>query len=135
MNFFAADTKTFPSSFKDLLNRYQQTARKKKLIWDLKVEDFAKIINKPCDYCGVAPFERYNVYITKEDSYRQGNTKRMDKGWILYNGIDRVDNNLGYVSNNVVPCCKWCNYAKNNRSREEFIAWTELFRGRLQVIN
>ena len=39
------------------------------------------------------------------------------------NGIDRVDNALGYVDANVVTCCAWCNRAKHVRSRENFEAW------------
>ena len=28
------------------------------------------------------------------------------------NGIDRIDNNIGYEKNNVLPCCGDCNYMK-----------------------
>ena len=28
------------------------------------------------------------------------------------NGIDRLDNDIGYIEDNVVPCCKTCNYMK-----------------------
>ena len=44
-------------------------------------------------------------------------------GDFVYNGLDRVDNEKGYTIDNVVPCCKHCNYAKRNRSVEEFIDW------------
>lgn len=39
------------------------------------------------------------------------------------NGIDRVDNSKGYVRGNTVTCCKRCNVAKNDHSREEFETW------------
>jgi len=40
---------------------------------------------------------------------------------ILYSGVDRVDNNQGYVLRNCVPCCKWCNLAKNNTDVHSFL--------------
>lgn len=44
-----------------------------------------------------------------------------------YNGLDRVDSNLGYVAGNVVPCCRWCNQAKSSRPVGEFLTWLRLF--------
>jgi hypothetical protein len=41
----------------------------------------------------------------------------------LHNGIDRLDNALGYTTANSVPCCKPCNQAKNDRSVDEFRDW------------
>ena len=37
------------------------------------------------------------------------------------NGIDRIDNNLGYTVQNSISCCKKCNYAKHKMSYDEFI--------------
>ena len=39
----------------------------------------------------------------------------------LYSGIDRIDSNLGYLENNVVPCCKFCNFMKLNLTTEDFL--------------
>jgi hypothetical protein len=36
------------------------------------------------------------------------------------NCIDRIDSGLGYEIGNIVPCCKWCNIAKADKSVEEF---------------
>jgi len=41
----------------------------------------------------------------------------------IYNGIDRLDSSKGHVIDNVVPCCKWCNYAKRERSYKDFLDW------------
>jgi hypothetical protein len=38
-------------------------------------------------------------------------------------GVDRVDNRKGYVRGNVVTCCRQCNVAKNDHSREDFESW------------
>lgn len=42
---------------------------------------------------------------------------------IVYNGLDRRDNAQGYTLENTVPCCKFCNFAKNVYSEEDFIGW------------
>jgi len=43
----------------------------------------------------------------------------------IQNGIDRVDNSKGYLTDNVVPCCKMCNKMKLTHSREKFIQMVE----------
>ena len=37
------------------------------------------------------------------------------------NGIDRMNNNIGYEISNVVPCCSVCNKMKSSLSKEEFL--------------
>lgn len=44
---------------------------------------------------------------------------------VNHNGIDRIDSNDGYVQGNVVPCCKYCNMAKMDRTQDEFLKWAE----------
>lgn len=46
------------------------------------------------------------------------------------NGIDRVDNNKGYVSSNIASCCWNCNRAKNNMSLFEFKTWLNRLSGK-----
>lgn len=41
------------------------------------------------------------------------------------NGIDRIDSDGGYDIENCVSCCKWCNWAKRDRSYDAFIKWLE----------
>ncbi len=41
--------------------------------------------------------------------------------WIYVNGIDRVDNERGYLTDNTVPCCWECNDMKATSTAEEFI--------------
>lgn len=42
---------------------------------------------------------------------------------IIYNGIDRQDNSIGYKTENCVPCCKFCNLAKSKFTIKEFQEW------------
>ena len=48
---------------------------------------------------------------------------RGNNGDYIYNGIDRLDNSVGYTKENCVPCYKMCNYAKNKFTMEEFLIW------------
>ena len=46
-------------------------------------------------------------------------------GEFVYNGIDRIDSKIGYLPNNVTPCCKWCNKAKSNTPHDEWVAYLD----------
>lgn len=95
---------------------YKRRAEQKlKLNFDLSFEDFIKITQLPCYYCGT---ERSN----KNDPLRD-NGQPATTGAFYYNGIDRVDNAKGYSLDNCVSCCRQCNCSKSNYSKEEFIAW------------
>ena len=47
----------------------------------------------------------------------------MQNGGFIYNGIDRKNNGKGYTEDNIVSCCKQCNFAKRNMSYKEFKFW------------
>ena len=49
----------------------------------------------------------------------------LDYGDFKYNGVDRVDNTIGYNNDNVVPCCKICNNSKATMTIEEWILWLQ----------
>jgi hypothetical protein len=46
--------------------------------------------------------------------------KPTGRGNYIYNGVDRVNNSLGYTKDNCKPCCKMCNKMKGTMSLEEF---------------
>lgn len=78
---------------------------------EITQDEFYEIAKQDCNYCGDPPVE-----------------KRGPKEWnpsIYLNGIDRVDNNKGYVKGNCVACCKQCNRAKDIMSVDEFYAWID----------
>lgn len=90
---------------------YKGMAKKKCRVFNLTLDDFMKITSEPCHYCGMEP-----VQITHPKN---------TNGEYVYNGIDRVDNSIGYVKENVVPCCKRCNVAKLNYSVDDFLNWVK----------
>jgi hypothetical protein len=84
-------------------NRYKiQCADKRKLSWEISQSDFEDLVKSPCIYCGTE----------KSVKLRSGNKMR--------NGIDRIDNTIGYLKSNCAPCCSMCNKIKLNYSIEEF---------------
>lgn len=125
-NYGNRKTTAFDTSIKALFNATRQTARGKKAMqccFKLSLKQFTEIILKNCNYCGIEPSKRYNVYITMTGNYRVGNRDWADSGWIKVNGIDRIDSKHGYTLENCVPCCKTCNFAKNDLTIDEFNAW------------
>lgn len=85
----------------------------------LAFEDFYKLSQMNCHYCGSPPNNKCNA--AKED--KKSSQYAKDNGDFIYNGLDRIDNKISHSLNNLVPCCKWCNYAKRERSVEEFLEW------------
>ena len=60
--------------------------------------------------------------------YKYGRSKSDNKIYDIYNdhkynGVDRVDNSLGYIKENCVACCKICNNAKSTLSISEWQEW------------
>ena len=97
------------ASFRALFSDMRRGAEKRNYCWDLSRSYVRKITIENCFYCGVNPLQIF-----------RGTDAN---GEYIYNGIDRVDNSIGYTEKNTVPCCKDCNYAKKERSTDEFISW------------
>lgn len=91
--------------------RYRWGAKKRGLCWALSDDHFETLTSAPCYYCGVPPSQ---VYSGK--SYN---------GSVVYNGIDRTDNLIGYTIGNCVSCCGVCNRAKDTMTLEEFRSWAD----------
>jgi len=99
------------AAFNALVSRIKWWARKRKLVWKLSQEYARWITSQPCYYCNIEPSQ-----ITWHKKYN---------GRYRYNGIDRVDNSLGYIPENCVPCCGHCNMAKGSSTQSEFKYWLE----------
>lgn len=99
------------AALNDLYQRYFKRAKINGLEFSLSRDEFQTITSAPCEYCGDKPST-----VREKSNYN---------GIYVYNGIDRIDNDAGYVISNVASCCKHCNYAKKDRSVADFIAWAK----------
>lgn len=81
--------------YKKLLN----SAKNRGIPVRLNLKHYEELLKLGCMYCG--------------DDLKKQN------GYCL----DRIDNNLGYIDNNVTPCCKDCNLAKGTKTVSEFVEW------------
>jgi len=87
----------------------------------LSFEDFFRISQLLCHYCGSKPNNVQNIHL----SYKNSSAFAKENGAFIYNGLDRIDNTKLHTLENVVPCCKWCNFAKRERTVAEFEAWIQ----------
>jgi hypothetical protein len=92
-----------------VLRSYKKSAESRGHAWELSEEDFDRLTSMDCYYCGSPPS---TVRATASG-----------RGSFIYNGIDRVDNKFGYLSQNVVSACKTCNIAKGTMSFDGFMEW------------
>jgi hypothetical protein len=70
-------------------NEYMRSAKKRnEKPFELSFDEFAELVNGPCEYCDHKVHNEVN-------------------------GIDRVDNEIGYILSNCVSCCKTCNRMKH----------------------
>jgi hypothetical protein len=91
-----------------MLKQYIKDAKDRGHEWKLTNEQTYKLFESNCYYCNSQPSSvRCDSFITN----------------YIFNGIDRINNNLGYLPDNVVTCCKHCNFAKRDRDYQEFIEW------------
>lgn len=97
------------SSKRGIYYRYWKGAKDRDLSFSLSFDDVLGVVQQDCFYCGEKPYICF-----KTTDARQGFT---------CNGIDRLDNTIGYEKGNIVPCCKQCNKAKLKRNKEDFISW------------
>lgn len=95
------------SGFTAIWHAYLRGAKERNYEFTLTKEEFRKLTKENCWYCGKKP-SGIKQYKGCRDYY-------------LYNGIDRVDNDKGYVIENCMPCCKTCNYMKSTLPADMFI--------------
>ncbi len=81
---------------KEVWRNVQRSAFLKKNLFTLSQQDFEKLVIQPCYYCGF-----YSNY--------------------KFIGIDRIDNNKGYLINNCVSSCGMCNMMKSSNHPNAFL--------------
>lgn len=93
------------SDVRALYSSYKHSSKSRNITFNLSFDKFKKLISSSCHYCSSPPSSQY-----KNKCYN-----------LTYNGIDRIDNNIGYENNNVVTCCWFCNKMKHNMTHEDFV--------------
>lgn len=107
-----------------LFSSYVINAKRRNYSFTLSLEEFLRITGSACTYCGIYWSSEYpNTIYTDRFKKRNLIGKNKLNGTYKHNGIDRVDNNIGYVTDNCVPCCKDCNIAKQRMSIDQFKSW------------
>jgi hypothetical protein len=94
-------------SKKALFRKYKRSAKKRNHFFNVSFDQFSAIIDQKCFYCGKSPSQIFKG--NRED--------------FLYNGIDRLYSNKGYEVDNIVTCCKECNYLKWTKNIDDFLIW------------
>ena len=84
--------------FKRRYCQLRKRAARRGLAFSLTFEQFKNVVSKACAY---------------------GALSTSDPG---RTGVDRKDNDLGYLENNVVPCCR-----RHNTIKNEFFTYDEMF--------
>lgn len=109
------------ASFLCLFSKYKNSAKNRKYRFGLTFDEFKSLVVRDCEYCGASPvpFNAYNGDLVRA---RYNNELRV-RHWVKVNGIDRVNNELGYELANCEPCCTQCNRAKSTTSKDEFLSW------------
>lgn len=97
----------------------------KRKSWNLSYDDWRLMAQEPCYYCG-SPAS--NVYTFRYDEY--GESKESEYS-IFYQGMDRINNEVGYVTENIVPCCKTCNYMKRKMRVDNWVKHMKKVIGRI----
>lgn len=107
------------AAFGRLYSDHVFRAKSKSLPFTLTREQFRAITSAACRYCGVTPSQIRRA--TKS------------KSTYTYNGIDRIENSLGYTAENSAPACGVCNNAKASMSVKEFMAWASRLSSHLKL--
>lgn len=90
-----------------IYKRYLKNAEKRNKEFLISKEQFLKISQQDCHYCGCPP----------------STTETMGgaNGSFTYNGIDRKNNDIGYRIENCLPCCSDCNWLKGSADYDMFL--------------
>jgi len=80
---------------------------------EIDFNTFLQISQNNCHYCNLPPSNGLNIF--------------------PYSGLDRLDNTLSHIKDNLVPSCKHCNFAKSNMILEDFYLHIEKIKNNLKI--
>lgn len=93
-----------------LFGNYKRAARRRNYGWMLSKEDFKKLISQKCFYCDAEPST--GIWVAR---------KQTVENTLIYNGVDRKNNEEDYTLDNCIPACFTCNRMKMDLSFENFM--------------
>lgn len=91
----------FSTPYRKLYTNYRHSAKVRGYDFHIDQEFFDDMVMEPCHYCGT------------DEAY----------------GIDRKDNDVGYVESNCLPCCATCNRAKGTLTYKQFKKYIRRLQG------
>ncbi len=103
------------SSRNRILDAYKRGAKARSLPWEISDDLFDFLIKQECHWCGLPPLKAER---RSKESFKYSDTP---DAVFLYNGIDRVDNSVGYTEENSVSCCEPCNKMKGSMPAKDFV--------------
>lgn len=110
-------------AYTHLYNNLRSACKRVNRSFELTLEHAFDLYSSNCYYCNREP----------SNVYTHGG---INKFKVYYNGIDRINNNLGYQKTNVVSCCFKCNRAKMNLDQKEFYTLiSDIYRFRVQRLS
>jgi hypothetical protein len=95
------------AAFNQLYGNYKYSAKRRNYIFELTKEEFKNLTKQKCYYCDTEPIQIH----------------KCNSSIYIYNGIDRINNDLGYNINNCVPCCGDCNKLKYQKSFSDYVEY------------
>lgn len=107
------------AGFNCLLHEYKSRAAEKNVEFSLTDKQFRYLTQLSCFYCKSWPS------LVRTGGNGRPNGNRSTWGDYTFNGVDRKDNDSGYVWGNCVPCCFVCNRAKGDMGYEDFLAYRQ----------
>src|SRR3990167_1155929 len=97
------------AAFNAIYRNIKRGAKARDYLFSLTKEEVKVLTSANCYYCGNQPrkeFQRENC----------------NSGTYKWNGIDRINNTIGYLKDNCVTCCYTCNRMKWARDYNEFLS-------------
>jgi deoxycytidylate deaminase len=93
------------TSINNIFLDYKGNAKARNYDFNLTLDEFKGLIFQNCFYCDASP----------------ANIQKNKHTIVKYNGIDRLDNSIGYQTSNCVTSCATCNTMKLDYSATHFL--------------
>ena len=107
----------------NMYRQYKWSAKQRGHSFNISKDQFSKIVFMKCNNCGDEPNQKRSITEKLKSIYHEGQ-------YILVNGIDRINNSIGYEIENCTPCCFICNKAKSTMTVKEWnnmvLKWSKM---------